>query len=306
MSRPISRTSSEQIARYSDIFAERTKVMRSSAMRDLMAITEQSDVISLAGGLPDTGTFPAKRFAELMNAVAEEACAAALQYGPTEGALQAKQAIVSVMEAENTSVEADSIIVTTGGQQVIDLVCKTLLNPGDTVIAEAPTYPGAIPVFCSYQADVVQLEIDDEGMPIDRLENEIDRLTEAGKKPKLIYTIPNFQNPGGATMSLKRRKRLVELATEHEILVLEDNPYGMLRFEGDPLPTLYSLDGGEYVIYLGTFSKILSPGIRVGWVAAARPILEKLNLGKQAADLCSSSLTQQFVARYVASGNEWQ
>jgi len=142
-------------------------------------------------------------------------------------------------------------------------------------------------------------------MRIDELEETLDRLEREGRRPKFIYTIPSFQNPGGVTMSLPRRQRLVQVAHERELLVLEDNPYGLLRYEGDPLPTLYALDGGEFVIYLGTFSKILSPGIRLGWAAAPRPVLQKMNLGKQAADLCSSSMTQLFVVEYFASG-DWR
>jgi 2-aminoadipate transaminase len=201
-------------------------------------------------------------------------------------------------------VEPEDLLVTTGGQQVIDLVCKTLLDPGDVVIAEAPTYPGAAPVFVSYEADVVQIEMDEDGMRLDVLEAELARLDAEGRTPKFIYTVPSFQNPAGVTLSLERRRRLVEIARRRELLVLEDNPYGMLRYEGEPLPTLYSLDGGEFVIYLGTFSKILSPGLRVGWTAAPLPVLDKLNLAKGAADLCSSPLSQLFVQRYFAE-RDW-
>jgi 2-aminoadipate transaminase len=198
------------------------------------------------------------------------------------------------------------VIVTTGGQQVIDLVCKTLIDPGDVIVAEAPTYPGAIPTFSAYQAQVEQIEMDGDGMPIDALEQTLDRLHDEGRRPKFIYTIPNFQNPGGVTMSLPRRRRLIEIARERELLVLEDNPYGLLRYEGEALPTLHSLDAravgvegaSDLVIYLGTFSKILSPGLRLGWAVAPRPVLEKLNLGKQGSDLCSSPVTQMFVAAY--------
>jgi 2-aminoadipate transaminase len=176
------------------------------------------------------------------------------------------------------------------------------------IVAEAPTYPGAVPTFSAYQADVVQIEMDRDGMPIDELESTLDRLHNEGRRPKFIYTIPNFQNPGGVTMSLARRRRLVEVARERELLILEDNPYGLLRYEGEALPTLYSLDAAnaeengasDLVIYLGTFSKILSPGLRLGWSVAPRAVLEKLNLGKQGADLCSSPMTQLFVAAYFA------
>src|SRR3954449_6055809 len=272
--------------------------MKSSAMRDLMAITERPEVISLAGGLPDTSTFPAESFASIMAKVAVDNCAAALQYGPTEGLGIAKEAIRHVMAAEDTHVDPEDVLITTGGQQVIDLVCKTLLDPGDVVVAEAPTYPGAVPTFMSYEADVVQIAMDDDGMRVDELEATLDRLDAEGRRPKFIYTIPSFQNPAGVTLSLPRRKRLVEVARERELLVLEDNPYGLLRYEGDPLPTLRSLDGGAFVIYLGTFSKILSPGIRLGWTTAPAPVLEKMNLGKQGADLCSPAFSQMFVASY--------
>jgi 2-aminoadipate transaminase len=293
------------LERYAALFASRTSVMKSSAMRDLMAITEQPDVISLAGGLPDTSTFPAEELAAVLSRLAADDSARALQYGPTDGIAAIKDAIVEVMAAEGTDVGTEDILVTTGGQQVIDLVCKTLVDPGDVIVAEAPTYPGAVPAFSAYQADVVQIPIDDHGMRVDELEDTLDRLAAEGRRPKFIYTIPTFQNPGGVTMSLPRRKRLVEVARERELLVLEDNPYGLLRYEGEALPTLYSLDGGDFVIYLGTFSKILSPGVRVGWSVAPGPVLDKMNMGKQASDLCSSSLSQLFVARYFAEGR-WQ
>jgi 2-aminoadipate transaminase len=171
------------------------------------------------------------------------------------------------------------------------------------IVAEGPTYPGAVPTFSAYEAEVVQIEMDSDGMRVDLLEETLDRLEREGRTPKFIYTVPTFQNPAGVTMSLDRRRRLVRIAAQRELLVLEDNPYGLLRFEGDPLPPLYALDRGEYVIYLGTFSKILSPGLRLGWTAAPRPVLEKLNLGKQGADLCSSTFGQHFVVEYFAQRN---
>jgi 2-aminoadipate transaminase len=303
-----SRPTAHELQRYEAVFAERTRGMRSSAMRDMMSLTERPEVISLAGGLPETRTFPPELYAKLMSQVAAESTARALQYGPTEGMACTVQCILQVMAAEGTSVDPDEVIVTTGGQQVIDLMCKAFIDPGDTIVAEAPTYPGAVPTFDAYQARVVQIEMDSDGMPIDELEATLDRLESEGRRPKLIYTIPNFQNPGGVTMSLPRRRRLVEVARERELLVLEDNPYGLLRYEGEPLPTLHSLDaaaaarGGasDFVIYLGTFSKILSPGVRLGWAVAPRPVMEKLNLCKQGADLCSSPVTQLFVAAYFA------
>ncbi len=295
-------TTSRDLERYAGLFARRTKAMRSSAMRDLMAITARPEVISLAGGLPDTSTFPPESFAAQMTRIAHESSAEALQYGPTEGFDETKDCILEVMAEEGMSPDRDDLIVTTGGQQAIDLVSKTLIDPGDPVICEAPTYPGAIPTFCSYEADVIQIATDDDGMRIDELAAVLDRLAREGRRPKFVYSVPSFQNPAGVTMSAERRRRLVELAREHELLVCEDNPYGLLRFEGEPQQTLYSLDGGDYVLYLGTFSKILSPGIRIGWIAAPPPVLEKIGLGKQAADLCTSTLTQYFVREYFAEG----
>ncbi len=177
-----------------------------------------------------------------------------------------------------------------------------MVDPGDIVICEAPTYPGAVPVFCSYQAEVVQIEVDEDGMRIDLLEELLEKLGREGRRPKFVYTVPSFQNPAGVTMSLERRARLVELAAHHEMLLVEDNPYGQLRYEGEPLPPLYQLDGGDFVIYLGTFSKILSPGIRLGWAVAPPPVMEKIVLGKQATDLCTSTMTQYFVREYFAEG----
>jgi 2-aminoadipate transaminase len=295
-------TRSRDLERYAGLFARRTQVMRSSAMRDLMAITARPEVISLAGGLPDTSTFPPDSFAAQMTRIARESSAEALQYGPTEGFEETKSCILEVMAGEGMAPDPDDLIVTSGGQQAIDLITKTLVNPGDPVICEAPTYPGAVPTFCSYEADIHQVSTDDDGMRTDELEELLARLASAGRRPKFIYSVPSFQNPAGVTLSQQRRRRLVELAREHEVLLLEDNPYGLLRYDGEQQRTLYSLDGGDYVLYLGTLSKILSPGIRIGWVAAPPPVLEKIGLGKQAADLCTSTLSQYFVREYFGEG----
>jgi 2-aminoadipate transaminase len=295
-------TSARDLERYADLFAERTKVMRSSAMRDLMAITVRPEVISLAGGLPDTSTFPPRSFAAQMTRIAQSSTAEALQYGPTEGFEETKDCILEVMAAEGMLPDPEDVIVTTGGQQSIDLVCKTLVDPGDVVICEAPTYPGAVPVFCSYQADVIQIECDEDGMKVEQLEPLLRELQREGRRVKFIYSVPTFQNPAGVTMSLPRRQRLVELARMHELLVIEDNPYGLLRYGGETLPPLYQLDGGDFVLYIGTFSKILSPGIRIGWTVAPPPVMDKIVLGKQASDLCTSTMTQYFVREYFAEG----
>jgi len=274
--------------------------MRSSAMRDMMAITARPEIISLAGGLPDTSTFPSETFAAEMDRITRTAVAEVLQYGPTEGTDLVREQITKIMAAEGMTVDAADVTVTTGGQQAIDLITKILIDPGDILICDAPTYPGAIPTFCSYEADIIQIECDADGMRMDLLEQTIADLAAKGRKPKFIYSIPTFQNPGGVTLSLERRKRLVALARQHEILVVEDNPYGLLRYEGETVPTLYSLDGGNYVVYIGTLSKILSAGLRIGWLVSPTPIREKVVLGKGASDLCTSSLTQDFAGHYFA------
>ncbi len=201
-------------------------------MRDLMAITARPEVISLAGGLPDTSTFPPETFAAVTARIAEESCAKALQYGPTDGLEETKECIAEVMAAEGMRADREDMVVTTGGQQVIDLVTKTLIDPGDVIIAEGPTYPGAVPVFNAYQADVVQVDIDSDGMRIDLLEETLERLDRERRKPKFIYTVPSFQNPAGVTMSLPRRRRLVEVANQRELLVLEDSPLRAAALRG--------------------------------------------------------------------------
>ncbi len=286
--------------RYDARFAARAMAIRSSAMRDLMSLAERPDVISLAGGFPDTSSFPREVFDEVMQAVGHEHLTSALQYGPTEGLQELRERIVGIMAHERASATADQIMITSGGQQGIDLTIRTFVDPGDVVIAEGPTYPGAVPCLTSYQAQVVHIPMDDDGLQVDLLEPELDRLAALGKRVKLIYTIPNFQNPRGVTMSRERRERLVQIAHARELMILEDNPYGQIRFDGDPIPSLYELDEGRgWVIYVSTFSKILAPGLRVGWVAAPPPVLRKMNHGKQSEDLCSGTLSQRFVLEYL-------
>ena len=214
--------------------------MKSSAMRDLMAITERPEVISLAGGLPDTSTFPAESLAALTAKMAATGAARALQYGPTEGMAATKACIAEVMAAEGTLSTPRTCSSPPAASRSSTSCARRSSTRETSSSAEAPTYPGAVPTFMSYQADVVQIAMDDDGMRVDELEATLDRLDAEGRRPKFIYTIPNFQNLAGVTLSLPRRRRLVEVARERELLVLEDNPYGLLRYEGDPLPTLYS------------------------------------------------------------------
>lgn len=301
------RSSKHEIERYARLFAERSERVKTSAMRDMMSITDRPEVISLASGMPDTASFPKDLLESVFVDMARHHSAELLQYTPTEGILPVKRRIAEVMAAENIQVDPDNILVTTGGQQAIDLITRVLIDPGDTIITEAPTYPGAVPSFLSFQAEAVQVDLDHEGMRIDLLERELARLDDEGISPKFIYTVPTFQNPAGVTMSLERRKRLVEIAAERELLVIEDNPYGMLRYSGEPLPTLRELDDGNFVVYLGTFSKILAPGLRLGWIEAPSPVIEKCNIAKAAADLNSSGPGQFLIESYFeqADWRDW-
>jgi 2-aminoadipate transaminase len=287
-------------ARYDARFASRAAGIVSSVMRDLMSLSERPQIISLAGGFPNTESFEREVFEEIVAAVSRDHLAAALQYGPTEGLAELRELIVEIMAHEGARAGVDDIMVTSGGQQAIDLSIRTFVDPGDTILAEGPTYPGAVPCFTTYEARVEHVPMDGDGLRVDLVEEALDRLGAEGRPPKLLYTIPNFHNPAGVTMSLERRERLIEIAHERELLIVEDNPYGQIRFEGDPLPSLWELDGGAgWVLYLSTFSKILAPGTRVGWVAAPAAVLRKMNLGKQAADLCSSTISQRLVIEYL-------
>ena len=279
---------------WADIYASRVETMRTSAVRDLFAAASRSDIISLSGGMPDIARLPLDKVSEVAaNAVKKEGVSG-LQYGDTTGREQTKAVICRLMEDSDIHIKPEDLIVTTGAQQALDLLGKTFIDVGDVVITEGPTYLGALQAFSAYQPDVHTIEFDDEGMRMDLLEAELKKL---GKRTvKFIYTIPTFQNPGGVTMSLERRKRLLELAHEYEVLVIEDDPYGRLRFEGEPEPCLRAMD--DDVIYLGTVSKVFAPGLRTGWIIAPHPILQKIKMVKQGTDLCGSALNQVIVEHY--------
>lgn len=274
-------------------------------MRDLMAITARPEVISFAGGLPDVSGIGADLLQEIMARISAESRTGALWYCPTEGLPETRELVAHLMEQEGTRVDPAHVLITTGGQQVLDLVARTFIDPGDIVLAEGPTYPGVVPVFSSYQADVIQIPLDEHGLDPEAVRETIASLRRKRRRPKYLYTIPTFQNPAGVSMTLERRKALIELAEREDLIILEDNPYSLLRFEGTPLPSLRSLDENGRVIYLGTFSKTFAPGVRLGWAEAPPAILAKLNLAKQAADLCSNSMTQHVVLRFFR-GYNWR
>ncbi|MDR0350564.1 MAG: PLP-dependent aminotransferase family protein [Coriobacteriales bacterium] len=283
-----------QFDEWMDLYAERVESMRTSAVRDLFAAASRSDIISLSGGMPDIRRLPLDAVGEVAaHSILQEGIAG-LQYGDTTGRVQTKELVCQLMRDLDVSITPEDVTITTGGQQALDLLAKVFINPGDVVITEGPTYLGALQAFSAYQPQIRAIAFDDEGMRMDLLEETLRELGVRGAK--FIYTIPTFQNPGGVTMSLKRRKRLLELAEAYKVPIIEDDPYSRLRFEGEAVPCLRSLD--DEVIYIGTVSKIFAPGLRTGWVIAPRPILQKLNMVKQGTDLCGSALCQVIVEHY--------
>jgi 2-aminoadipate transaminase len=285
---------------WDQLYARRTEGMRASDIREILKVTAQPEVISLAGGLPAPELFPIDEYRRAFEWVLESDGALALQYGPSEGYRPLREFLAQRLTRFGMACTADDMLITNGSQQALDLIGKILLDPGDQVIVERPTYLGALQAFNQYQPRYAVVGMDDEGMNVADLE----RVLAGGAKEqriKFIYAIPTFQNPTGRSMSLDRRKRLVELAGHYGVPIIEDDPYGELRFEGEHLPTLKALDTTGCVIYLGTFSKILAPGLRLGWVVAAPEALESILHGKQPSDL-HTGMAQQ-MATYEVSKN---
>lgn len=286
--------------RWNGHYARRMAQVRSSAVRDLFAAASRPDIISFAGGMPEVSRVPAQAVATAAYEAVMEEGASALQYGSSEGCPGLRAHIVELMAEIGVRLSADEVIVTAGAQQGLDLLAKVFLDPGDTIITEGPTYVGALQAFSAYEPDVVCVPMDDGGMRTDLLEAALERLGPRGAK--FIYTVPNFQNPAGVTLRPERRRELLGLARAYDIPVLEDDPYGRLRFEGGHIKPLRALD--DEVIYLGTLSKIFAPGLRLGWMTGPKPILAKVLLAKQAADLCGSAFAQVTAERYLA-GTRW-
>ncbi len=277
-------------------FAQRTKVIKSSVIRELLKLTQRPEVISFAGGLPAPELFPIERFQQACQRVLVEKGACALQYGTTEGYAPLREMIAQNMARYGVVAAADNVLITSGSQQALDLIGKLLVNPGDRLLVEAPTYLGALQAFDVYGAEYVSVPIDDDGLQTERLEEAL----RSG--PKFMYILPNFQNPGGVTLSEGRRHELVLLADRYGIPIIEDDPYGQLRYEGQHLPSLIVVDRENLrrddgyrlgnVIYLSTFSKTLAPGLRLGWIVAPPEVITKLVQLKQGADLHTSTFVQ--------------
>jgi 2-aminoadipate transaminase len=279
--------------------------MKGSAIRELLKVTQMPDVISFAGGMPAPEIFPVEEFKEACIRVLDEHGSEALQYGTTDGYLPLREMISRHTNQYGIKVTADNIMITNGSQQALDLLGKIFINPGDRVLVESPTYLGALQAWNTYNAQYVTVPSDDDGIQVDKLEMAL----RAG--PKFMYVLPNFQNPTGVTLPLERRERLVELADRYGVPIIEDDPYGQLRFEGKHIPTVEYLDdqlhgnGTSYhgnVIYLSTFSKILAPGIRLAWVVATPEIIQKLVTAKQGADLHTSTFNQIVVYEVSRKG----
>ena len=289
------------IDRFVDRYAERTSGMSASEVRALFAVASRPDVVSLAGGMPYVEALPAQDVLEVATEVVRDLGPTALQYGGGQGQLALRERAAMLMAEEGVDADPDDVVITTGAQQALDLLGKIFIDPGDTIAVEAPAYVGALTAFAAYQPRFLPIELDDEGMIVEQLERAFVR----GERPTFVYTVPNFGNPAGVTMSGRRREQLVALCRETGIPIIEDNPYGLLRFEGEPLPCLRSLDPRN-VIYLGTVSKTFSPGVRVGWALADPSVIQRLVLAKEAADLCGSNFTMLITERWFSDDARWR
>jgi 2-aminoadipate transaminase len=275
--------------------------MTASEVRALFAVTARPEVISLAGGMPFVQGLPTDEVERVVQEVVRRQAAVALQYGAGSGRPQLKERLVEVMADEGVGARPEDVLITVGAQQALDLIGKLFLDPGDLLAVEAPSYVGALSAFSTFQPRYLQVPMDEDGLVVEALEESL----AAGDRPKLLYLCPNFHNPAGVTLSADRRRRLVEVCRAADVPIVEDNPYGLLRFEGRAAPPLHSLDP-ENVIYLGTLSKIFCPGIRVGWVVAPPDALSRLTMFKEAADLCSSNLNMLLAETWLSDGDRWR
>ena len=269
--------------------------IKASEIRELLKLTQKPGIISFGGGFPAPELFPVEEMIKITKYVLEKNGIKALQYGPTEGYQPLREGISKRMAKVQAIVNPDDILVTNGSQQGLDFAAKVFINPGDKIILEKPSYLGAINAFKAYEPELIDIEMDDEGMNMEELEKAL----RENDNVKFIYVIPDFQNPSGKSWSVERRIKLIELANKYDVAIVEDNPYGELRFEGEILPSIKHFDTEGRVIFLGTFSKIFCPGMRLGWVAAESDVLNKFILVKQGADLQSSTIAQMEVAAFL-------
>ncbi|MEZ5117431.1 MAG: PLP-dependent aminotransferase family protein [Candidatus Nanopelagicales bacterium] len=283
-----------------DSYAARAQGMTASEIRALFAVASRPEVVSLAGGMPFVQALPVDSLADTMARLLRERGPVALQYGSGQGDPTLRSQILDVMSETGITAHADDIVVTTGSQMALDLVTRVFCDPGDVVLVEAPSYVGALGVFRAYECDVVHVPMDEQGLLPEALEDAITAVRASGRRPKLVYTIPSFHNPAGVTQGPQRRQQVLEVARRHGLLVLEDDPYGLLGFDGT-VPRAIRADDEEGVVYLGSFSKTVASGLRVGWAVAPHGVREKLVLAAEAAVLCPSNFTQLAISEYLAT-----
>jgi 2-aminoadipate transaminase len=286
---------------YDQFLSNNAKAMKRSEIRELLKLTAKPGIISFAGGLPAPDLFPIDDIKEMSRIIMEREGKTALQYGPTEGDNRLREELAKMMNKDGVNITSNHVLIVTSSQQGLDLVGKIFVDPGDVVMTSRPTYVGAIQAFNSYGAKMLGIDQDEEGTQTALLEAEIVKLAAKGNKPKFIYEIPDFQNPSGITMSLKRRKELIRIAEKYDLIIVEDSPYRQLRFEGKTEPSLIGMNS-ERVLSLYTFSKILLPGFRLGWMAGPNELIQKAVTAKQSVDLCSPPFNQSILFEYLNRG----
>ncbi len=285
---------------YDLLFSENAMSFKKSAIRELLKLTAKPEIISFAGGLPHHDTFPIPHLKEIIADLLHREGKKVLQYSTTEGDQSLKEELCKWLAKDAVNVKPDQMLIVSASQQALDLVARIFLNPEDTCIVGLPTYLGFLQSAGAVRGKMVGIPLDDDGIKTDQVKDQIVRLIKEGKKPKFIYVIPDFQNPAGVTLSLERRKHLLKIAEEFDIIIIEDSPYRRLRYTGKPIPTIFQLDEGRgYVATLYTFSKIFLPGFRLGWVIGPKHVIEKMILAKQGMDLCTSLFTQAIAREYI-------
>lgn len=285
---------------FSRHFSQRAREMKASDVRELLKLLQVPDMISFAGGMPSSETFPVDMIREIASDVLSKDGGKVLQYGITEGYTPLRESIAERMRGKGMDASSDDILVVSGSQQVIDLMGKMFIDPKDVIVISAPTYLTALTGFGTYQATFEPVPIDENNMRLDLFEERIKMLVKRANQPKIVYVLPNFHNPAGVTMPEANRKRLVDMASEYDFIILEDDPYGELRYSGEHIKPIKAFDDEGRVVYMGTFSKVLSPGLRVGWVVADPEILKKLIIAKQSSDVCTNMLGQAIAHEYMS------
>lgn len=285
------------------LYSDRAAKMRKSVIRELLKVAQDPEIISFAGGLPNPKSFPLEELEGIVQSVLRDHGKTALQYGTTQGLKELREAIAERAYKDGIETTADNIIITSGSQQALDSAGKLFLNPGDTAIVGLPTYLGGINAFKSYEANLIGAPLDKDGMRIDILEETIKKLLKEDITPKFIYVIPTFQNPAGVIMPESRRKQLVDLASEYDLLILEDDPYSKLNYDADHVKPIKAFDDEGHVIFMSTFSKILSPGFRLAWTIASDKMTRKIEICKQALDLCTNTFTQFVANEFMRRGS---